>query len=136
MILYAAKKIAIFNLESKTATYFQLSKSRIQKKRYRGRDPTERSVTSTVFFWKLREKGFLRVRENSHLARYLDCGSAADCPPHAPMHTHIQAKTKVEPLLMANSHFRVFFSQQEIQDQLELQLFYCKIAHTKPMVLE
>ncbi len=29
------------------------------------------------------------------------------------------------------SHLRVFFSQREYQDELEIQLFHCKMAHRK-----
>ena len=35
-----------------------------------------------------------------------------------------------------HSHMRALFSQQEIQDQLELQLFHCKMAHKKQMAFE
>ncbi len=38
--------------------------------------------------------------------------------------------------LMPNSHCVDFFSQREIQDQLEFQLFHCETAHRKLMVFE
>ena len=34
------------------------------------------------------------------------------------------------------SHLRVFFSQQEYQDELEIQLFSCEIAHRKKIGFE
>ncbi len=36
--------------------------------------------------------------------------------------------------LKQNSRIRVFFSQREISDQMELQIFLCKMAHTKQTV--
>ncbi len=38
--------------------------------------------------------------------------------------------------LMPYSHCVDFFSQQEIQDQLEIQLFCCEITHTKLMAIK
>ena len=88
------------------------------------------SVSCQTWIRDLDQRGLDLEMESLTLGGGEGEGPNSNCTP--PPITPPQKKKK-KKALMAYSHLRAFFSQQENQNQIELSLFHCKITHTKGM---